>query len=275
MNTPEPVSPRDMLDIIFANRNRTYGAYPIRRAYPQTMRRALGWGMLLIGFFLGLPHFIAALSAALPSEKDESTIYEPGRAPIIEVPPPPPPIIETPPPPVRATIAYTPPRVIREDEPQEDRPQTAPDEILISEAEVGKTTQAGDPDAPPVIEEKVVSDVYVENSSVVKEEIYDNFSVQKPPTFPGGEKELLKFLAENIKYPSLARENNIQGNVALTFVVDKNGQVSDITVLRDIGGGCGKEALRVMNAMPKWSPGEANGHAVKVRFTLPVRFRLE
>lgn len=276
MNTPEPVSPRDALDIIFANRNRAYGAYPLRREYPQTMRRALGWGMLLIGFFIGLPHLISALSAALPAGKDKSTVYETGRAPIIEAPPPPPPVIETPPPPVRATMIYTPPLVLREEEVQEEVPQTAMEEIAISEAEVGSRTQEGDRNAPPALPDAPTGlETYVETAPVVEDKIYEGFNVHKPPTFPGGERELLKFLAENIQYPALARENNIQGNVALTFVVNKDGQVSDIAILRDIGGGCGKEAVRVMNAMPRWSPGEANGHPVKVRFTLPVRFRLE
>ena len=99
--------------------------------------------------------------------------------------------------------------------------------------------------------------------------------VQKPPTFPGGEHDLLKFLAENIHYPELARENNIAGNVALTFVINKDGSVTDAQILKDIGGGCGKEALRVVGLMPRWSPGEANSHPVKVRFALPVRFRLD
>ena len=85
----------------------------------------------------------------------------------------------------------------------------------------------------------------------------------------------MKFLSKNIEYPTLAKENNIQGVVALTFVVGKDGAVSDVQVVKDIGGGCGKEAVRVVKAMPKWVPGEANGNAVKVRFTLPVRFRLD
>ena len=115
----------------------------------------------------------------------------------------------------------------------------------------------------------------MEEVKVVEEKEYQIFDIQKPPSFPGGERELLKYLAENIKYPPLARENNIQGSVALSFVIQKDGSVSDVSVLKDIGGGCGKEAVRVVNGMPKWSPGEANGHPVKVRYTLPVRFKLE
>ncbi|HNL39860.1 MAG TPA: energy transducer TonB, partial [Saprospiraceae bacterium] len=115
----------------------------------------------------------------------------------------------------------------------------------------------------------------VEQPKVVEEKTYEMFDIQKAPSFVGGEAELLKYLNQNIKYPPLARENNIQGVVALTFVVNKDGSVSDVKVVKDIGGGCGKEAVRVVENMPRWVPGEANGHPVKVRFTLPVRFRLE
>ncbi|MEQ1747106.1 MAG: energy transducer TonB, partial [Saprospiraceae bacterium] len=108
-----------------------------------------------------------------------------------------------------------------------------------------------------------------------EDKTYEMFDIQKPPSFPGGDGELLKYLSQNIKYPPLARENNIQGSVVLTFVVAKDGSVRDVNIVKDIGGGCGKEAIRVVQSMPKWIPGEANGNAVKVRFTLPVRFRLE
>lgn len=99
--------------------------------------------------------------------------------------------------------------------------------------------------------------------------------LDRPPSFPGGETGLLQFLASSIQYPELARANNIQGTVAATFVVNKDGSVSDAFIIKDIGGGCGLEVLRVLSFMPAWIPGEADGQPVKVRFTLPVRFRLE
>ncbi len=183
-------------------------------------------------------------------------------------------MIETPAAPSRPTIAYTPPLVVTEDQP-EDQP-TAVDEILDSPADVGTTDQEGDINAAPDLNTNPPELAFVENAPPAEDnETYDMVGVQKPPSFPGGEHDLLKFLAANIRYPAMARENGISGNVALTFVVNKDGSVSDAQILKDIGGGCGKEALRVIALMPKWSPGEANSHPVKVRFTLPVRFRLE
>ena len=100
-------------------------------------------------------------------------------------------------------------------------------------------------------------------------------ALDRPPSFPGGEAALLQFLATTIQYPVLARENNIQGTVAATFIVNKDGSVSDGFIIKDIGGGCGQEVLRVLSFMPNWVPGEVDGLPVKVRFTLPVRFKLE
>ena len=98
--------------------------------------------------------------------------------------------------------------------------------------------------------------------------------VENDPEFPGGLEAMYKFLAQNIKYPQLARENNITGKVYVTFVVEKDGSVSNARVLRDIGGGCGAEAIRVVKSMPKWTPGKQRGKAVRVQYNLPVNFNL-
>jgi protein TonB len=171
-------------------------------------------------------------------------------------------------------VKFVPPVIKKDEEVQEEKPP-AVEELINKDEDISSKTEKGNDDAPPTIDENPSELQVVEEPKVVEEKTYEMFDIQKPPSFPGGEKELLKYLSENIKYPPLARENNIQGTVALTFVVGKNGQVSDVQILKDIGGGCGKEAVRVVQSMPKWIPGEANGNPVKVRFTLPVRFRLE
>lgn len=98
--------------------------------------------------------------------------------------------------------------------------------------------------------------------------------VENDPEFPGGLEALMKYLQQNIKYPQLARENNIQGRVYVTFVVERDGSVTGVRVMRDIGGGCGQEAVRVVKAMPKWTPGKQRGKAVRVQYNLPVNFSL-
>lgn len=99
--------------------------------------------------------------------------------------------------------------------------------------------------------------------------------VENDPEFPGGMEALYKFLAQNIKYPQLARDNGITGKVYVTFVVERDGSIANPKVLRDIGGGCGQEAIRVVKSMPKWTPGKQRGKAVRVQFNLPVNFSLK
>jgi protein TonB len=99
--------------------------------------------------------------------------------------------------------------------------------------------------------------------------------VENDPEFPGGMDALYKYLAENIKYPQLARDNGITGKVFVTFVVERDGSIANVKLLRDIGGGCGAEAIRVVKSMPKWNPGKQRGKAVRVQFNLPVNFTLK
>lgn len=121
-------------------------------------------------------------------------------------------------------------------------------------------------------QEEVVP-VQVEEEVVEQEEEIFVF-VEENPSFPGGEEALYAFLRDNIKYPQLARENNITGKVFVQFVVEKDGSVSNVKVMRDIGGGCGQEAMRVVKAMPKWKPGKQRGKAVRAQYNLPVVFNL-
>jgi len=99
--------------------------------------------------------------------------------------------------------------------------------------------------------------------------------VESMPSFPGGASELMKYLYKNLKYPALAKEIGIQGKVYITFVIEKDGTVTDVSVLRGIGGGCDKEAIRVVESMPDWIPGRQRNVPVRVRFNLPVKFRLQ
>ena len=98
--------------------------------------------------------------------------------------------------------------------------------------------------------------------------------VETDPVFPGGLDSLAAFLAANIEYPQLAKDNNISGTVYVSFVIERNGQVGNIRLLRDIGAGCGQEAVRVIKLMPNWEPGKHRGKPVRVQFNLPVKFEL-
>lgn len=111
----------------------------------------------------------------------------------------------------------------------------------------------------------------------VEEEVEDDVIftvVEEQPTFPGGEEARVRFLGDNLRYPQMAREAGIQGTVFVTFVVERDGSVTDVRVLRGIGGGCDEEAVRVVQAMPRWEPGRQRGQPVRVQFNMPIRFML-
>ena len=112
-----------------------------------------------------------------------------------------------------------------------------------------------------------------EEDSVPEQHIF--MVVEQMPSFPGGMGALMKYLATHIKYPELAKESGIQGRVFINFVVEPDGSISHVKVLRGIGGGCDEEAVRVVKSMPKWIPGKQRGKPVRVSFNLPVKFTLE
>jgi len=121
-------------------------------------------------------------------------------------------------------------------------------------------------------------DTYIPPAVVEEEEESANqiFTVvEEMPQFPGGDAEMLKFVSRNIRYPVIAQENGIQGRVVCTFTVNQDGSVVDAEVVRGIDPSLDKEALRVIGTMPKWKPGKQRGKAVRVRYTLPVVFRLQ
>lgn len=163
---------------------------------------------------------------------------------------------------------------IPEPEPEQPEPEVTTElEVVDDDADIKNElgiVDAGD-NANKQQEEVVITDVGGEET-VEEEEIF--VFVEEYPSFPGGEEALYKYLGESIQYPDVARDNNITGTVIIRFVVEKDGSITKAAVAREIGGGCGKEALRVVNAMPKWKPGKQSGKAVRTEFTLPVQFQL-
>lgn len=111
------------------------------------------------------------------------------------------------------------------------------------------------------------------NSELVDtDKIYEQ--VEEMPSFPGGSSALASFIAANLKYPVVAQENGIQGRVIVKFVVDKDGRITDVEITRSVDPSLDKEAMRIVKAMPKWKPGKLKGNCVRVKYTVPIVFRL-
>ena len=162
-----------------------------------------------------------------------------------------------------------------EPEPEQPEPEVTTElEVVENDAEIEHElgiVDAGD-NANKEQQEVVITEVGGEVETE-EEEIF--VFVEEQPSFPGGEEALYKYLYSSIQYPDMAHDNNIEGTVVIRFVVEKDGSITKASIAREIGGGCGKEALRVVNSMPKWKPGKQSGKAVRTEFTLPVQFTLE
>jgi len=249
-------------EIVFEHRNKEYGAYELRKRYNKHMNTAFVIAISVFVISVSIPAIMDFLDTLAPIEADTNVELTLVDAPPLDkdVPPPPPP--PDPPPPVQETIKFTPPVVTEEPIDEKDIPPPQ-DEIKV---QVGTETKEGTGDI------ELPTDGDGKDEIEAPQQIFT--IVEQMPEFPGGEEELFKYLGKNIKYPSMARENGITGTVYVTFVVEGNGEISDVKKLRGIGGGCDEEAMRVVKAMPSWKAGKQNGKSVRVQYNLPIKFTL-
>ena len=174
--------------------------------------------------------------------------------------------------------------------------------LFEEEVEIQQTSQETPPPPPPpavqavevlnVVEDNVETESIEVNTEETEQEVVIAAPVEAPveeeeeevvfvvvesmPEFPGGQQALFKYLSENVKYPVIAQENGIQGRVICQFVVNKDGSIVDVEVVRSGGDpSLDKEAVRVIKSMPKWKPGKQRGKAVRVKYTVPVNFKLQ
>ena len=156
-------------------------------------------------------------------------------------------------------------------QPVEVPKQTTQLEIVQDDVETEDLNINAEVEQNEVIEEYVAPEVVEEE--VVEQEIFQ--IVEEMPSFPGGEGKLMEYVAKNIKYPQIARETGIQGRVFVGFVVEPDGSISNVKLLRGIGGGCDEEAMRVIKSLPKWKPGKQRGKPMRVSYQIPVLFKLQ
>ena len=267
----------DLLDIIFDGRNKEYGAYELRRSYNKRLMIAL-IAMAIISALI----FIAALVAD-QVKKNKIVMQNIEDVQLTEVkerneppPPPPPPPPPKPPEPPKVEIAkFTPPKIVKDEEVKED--EKPPEIEKIEEAKIGTINQEGTKDigivAPPV-ESKSVAEVVAPK---VVEEDYDKVftKVENPAEFPGGQSEWTRYLQKNLRYPDMAIDNGTQGVVRVQFIVDREGNISEVQALNDPGDGLAEEAVRIIKRGPKWKPAEQNGRKVIYRHIQAITFRLE
>lgn len=259
-----PISP-ERLALVFQDRNQAYGAYTLRRDYNRTITKAVFlsfFGLLLLVSTPSIIRYLFPEKITLPFEKPEvildiTEIVLPDEKIII-----PEKTTTTPPTPQSSSTQYT--NLIVKDNDSINDGLTQED---LSKLILATKTIVADsvPGKDPLPDTKDIPSTGTSKTF---------FWVEEMPQFPGGENEMLKYLRNHIKYPIGAREANITGVVYVSFIVDKEGEIKNIEILRGIGGGCEEEAVRVIKKMSKWKPGKQNGQAVNVEFKLPVSFTL-
>jgi len=164
--------------------------------------------------------------------------------------------------------------ITRPEQPPPPPPPEPSQELIIVDDDVELEEEFTiDVDADVLSEVQDFTPIQIEEEEEVEDDVIFTV-VEDQPEFPGGEEARQSFLEENLRYPTMAREAGIQGTVFVTFVVETDGSVTDVRVLRGIGGGCDQEAIRVVEMMPRWEPGRQRGQPVRVQFNMPIRFRL-
>ena len=267
-------------DLMFENRNKEYGAYVLRRQ--TTARNIKSIITVLILFALVMVYMVAKNAyddyqakhqaqtqvtelTALQEQKKEAKVErkEIVKQEKIEQ------VVEK----VKSSIKFTAPVIKKDDEVRPEDEMKSQDEIMNSKVAVGFANVVGNDESGEVLKAK---EVLVTEPVKPKEEENKVFDVvEQMPSFPGGMNALMDYLRKAIKYPPVAEENGIQGRVVCTFVVERDGSVTDVRVAKSVDPSLDKEAVRVVSAMPKWIPGKQNGQSVRVKYTLPVTFRLQ
>lgn len=266
-------------DIVFQGRNKVYGAYQLRRS---TGKRNI-WAMVFVAAvaavtYLGLAaynsyqaaqkaKFEAEMEASLIETKKEAKVEKKTETPKVEQVQK----VEK----VKSSIAFTPPVIKKDSEVKPEEEMKTQDELKETKTAIGAFDVKGNDESGGTVLKAVEEIATPEppKQEAEQDKVFD--VVEQQPQFPGGMGALNQWLGSNIKYPAMAAENGIEGRVIVQFVVERDGSVSGVHVVRGVDSSLDKEATRVVAQMPKWIPGKQNGSAVRVKYTVPVTFRLQ
>ena len=265
------------VDLVFEGKNHAYGAYQLRK---ETGKRNIY--SLLIMFAIGVA--IAAVVAvkgvvenamrkdvameadvelAKLAEKQEAKVEKKEEPKIEKVE------VEK----VKSSVKFTAPEIKKDDEVKPEDELKSQDDLSKINTAIGAFDVTGNDEAAGEVLKAKETIAQPEPPKEEETKVFD--VVEQMPSFPGGPSALFEYLSKNIKYPVVAEENGIQGRVIVSFVVERDGSITDVRVVKSVDPSLDKEAVRVVKAMPKWIPGKQNGSAVRVKYTVPVTFRLQ
>ncbi|MDR1369383.1 MAG: energy transducer TonB [Dysgonamonadaceae bacterium] len=261
-------------DLIFEGKNQRYGAYYLRKTSDKRHIQAIIIVMVFAAAAIFLPSLIKFV---IPEKAEEIEVGPvslsdldlkedvPEENQIVEPEAPPPPALkET----VKMTdLLVTADENVKEEDMMKTQEELTETKAAISIANIEGVTDGTGVDIADLQEHKVVV------AEPVKEQVHEH--AEQMPEYPGGPNEFLKFVQSNVTYPMIAQEQGIHGVVRLRFVVEKDGSIGEVQILRSVDPNCDKEAIKAVKKSPKWIPGKQNGRAVAVWYNIPVRFELQ
>ena len=266
----------DWVDLVFQGRNQEYGAYKLRKGTSKrniisiiTMLAAAA--LIYVG--ISLKNFIEASTqkvavtqvqelSALEKPKEKAEVKQKK----VEIEPEK--VVER----VKSSVKFTAPVIKKDEEVKPEDELKTQDELQNMKTAIGAMDVKGNDDKDGEVL-KLKETVAQPEPKPEVEKVFE--VVEQMPTFPGGDKALMDYLSNNIKYPAVAQENGVQGRVVISFVVEKDGSITDVKVARSVDPSLDKEATRVVKSMPRWIPGRQNGSPVRVKYNVPVAFRLQ
>ncbi|WP_176767603.1 energy transducer TonB [Daejeonella rubra] len=275
INFTENLYKTQWLEIVFQNRNKAYGAYALRNQNTETTLKALIYACVLFSALIMAPIIYNQIFGTKLSDK----IIEPFstievKLTKIQIVKPVPPVAKAPAKPVKLkSVNFSNLLVVPEEQPLSEPPtqQQLTEAVISSVDSEGIESSGLNPVeiSTGVFNGAVTTEIPEENTT-----LYTLDGIETYPEFTGGHAAFVKYLNRNLRYPEAAVERGIQGKVLVSFIIEKDGQLSNIKIIRGIGNGCDEEAIRVLEKSPKWKPGIQNKQKVRVAYTLPINFSL-
>ena len=266
-------------ELVFAGRNQAYGAYQLRKGTgKRNVISIIAVVALVLLCQIGLSLKKAADAearkrAAMTEVVELSKLEQPKKKAEVKqqkkIQVEPEKVVER----VKSSIKFTAPVIKKDNEVKPEEEMKTQDELMKTKTAIGAIDVKGNDDKGGEVLKLKEAVAQPEPKPEVENKVFD--VVEQMPSFPGGPSALMKYLSENVKYPVVAQENGVQGRVVVSFVVEKDGHITDVKVVRSVDPSLDKEAARVVKSMPSWIPGKQNGSAVRVKYNVPVSFRLQ
>ena len=255
-------------ELVFQGKNKEYGAYQMRGESDKRHNVAMIIVTVVAVIAFSIPKLIEMTKSKQTEKMTEVTTLsqlekaevknDVKKAAAVE-----------PPPPLKSSVKFTAPVIKKDEEVADNEEIKSQEELMTAKGSISIADVKGNDD----INGKDIADIKENVTQDVEEKPYT--IIEQMPVYPGGEGELLAYIAKTIKYPVIAQENGIEGKVIIRFVVSKTGKISNVEVLRSLDGACDREAVRVVKTLKDWIPGKQNGVNVPVYYTLPITFKLQ